>query len=278
MQGTTVTFNGTLSVGEINGTVSAPGIGQGTFHMVPAPLHFGHLEMQGNYKDVQLSVNTQYALGQKPKKTYFFGFGLNLGTLGFETRSEPSATTYKVSTDEDQPGSMFVSVSQNGPGINATAGTVDFTRYDSAGAAGSFNVSFPDGSSLIGGFDLVFYAGGTASVQGSGMWSAAQASVPTFCFANNYSGFVVSFLDNQLSMELKFHNHGDLGLGDYAMPTDAWLDVQWRPRGGGPDEIPPADLPGTLHITSFSSTGIAGSFSSGWSAGGTIAGNFDVSF
>jgi hypothetical protein len=39
-----------------------------------------------------------------------------------------------------------------------------------------------------------------------------------------------------------------------------------------------ADLPGTLHITSYSATGIAGSFSSGWSAGGTIAGNFDVSF
>jgi hypothetical protein len=279
VQGTTVTFKGTVSGGEITGTVSAPGIGQGTFHMVPATLHFGHLDMQGSYKDVPLSVNTEYALGEEPLKEYDFGFDLNLGRLGFETRSELSVNkTFTVSTDEDQPDSMRVSVWQNDSSIDATGGVVGITRYDSAGVAGSFNLSFSDGSSLTGTFDLVPGASSTASVQGSGMWSAVQAAVPTYSYVGTTSGFTVSFLDNQLKMELKFRKAGDLGLGDYTMPTAAWLDVQWRPKGGGPDELPPTDLPGTLHITSFSATGIAGSFNTGFSAGGTIAGNFDVSF
>jgi hypothetical protein len=61
------------------------------------------------------------------------------------------------------------------------------------------------------------------------------------------------------------------------MPTAAWLDVQWTPKEG-PVEIPTTDLPRTLHITSFSATGIAGSFNTGFSVGGTISGNLDVSF
>jgi hypothetical protein len=69
---------------------------------------------------------------------------------------------------------------------------------------------------------------------------------------------------------------GDLGMGDYTSPA-WWVDLQWSPKGG-PETAANADLSGTLHITSFSATGIAGSFNTGFSAGGTIAGSFDVSF
>jgi hypothetical protein len=110
------------------------------------------------------------------------------------------------------------------------------------------------------------------------MWSAVQAGVPTFSWFGTTSHLTVSFLDNQLYMELRLQKAGDLGLGNYTMPTDASLDITWRPKGGGPDDLPITDLPGTLHITSYSATGIAGSFNTGWSGGGTLAGSFDVSF
>ena len=277
LQGTTITFEGTASGSRIAGTVSAPGIGQGTFAMVPSTFHFGHLDMQGAYKDVPLSVNTQYAYVGTLEKTFAFGFGLILGNLRFETKSEPAARTYTVSTDEDQPYSMTVSVWQNDSSTQATGGVVDFTRYDSAGAAGSFNLSFSDGSTLTGTFDLVFGAGGTASVQGSGMWSAIQAAVPMFSYADTTSLFAVRFFDDQVDVQLWFMKAGDLGVGDYAMPNAAWLSVNWRPRTGEETDAN-ADLPGTLHITRYSATGIAGSFNTGFSAGGTISGNFDVSF
>ena len=109
------------------------------------------------------------------------------------------------------------------------------------------------------------------------MWSAIQAPVPTSCWGGTTSSFGVSFLDNQLSLALSVTVAGDLGIGDYTMPTSSGLYLEWTPRSG--DELRlNADLPGTLHITSFSATGIAGSFNTGFSHGGTISGNFDVSF
>jgi hypothetical protein len=156
---------------------------------------------------------------------------------------------------------------------------VNISSYSGSGIKGDFNVSFPDGSNLNGSFDLVFDASGTASVQGSGMWSAAQAPTPTFSnmFVTSFTGFAIGFFDNQLDLQLFIMVAGDLGIGDYTMPNAAWMDVQLSLKGG-PETTANADLPGTLHITSFSATGIAGSFNTGFSAGGTIAGSFDVSF
>jgi hypothetical protein len=109
------------------------------------------------------------------------------------------------------------------------------------------------------------------------MWSAIQAPVPTSCWGGTHSFFGVRFLDNQLSLVLKVTVAGDLGIGDYTMPTSSQLYFEWTPRSGNELRLN-TDLPGTLHITSLSATGIAGSFNTGFSAGGTIAGSFDVSF
>jgi hypothetical protein len=278
-EGSIVTFTGTVSGDQITGIVSAPGIGQGTFNMVRST-PTGHLDVQGFCNGVPLAVNTQYAETKKPEKTttHFFRFDLNIGGLLFSS-SELSVNYYTVKTNAGKAGEMAVSVWQNGPPINASEGFVNISSYSGSGIKGDFNVSFPDGSNLNGSFDLVFDASGTASVQGSGMWSAAQAPTPTFSnmFVTSFTGFAIGFFDNQLDLQLFIMVAGDLGIGDYTMPNAAWMDVQLSLKGG-PETTANADLPGTLHITSFSATGIAGSFNTGFSAGGTIAGSFDVSF
>jgi hypothetical protein len=145
--------------------------------------------------------------------------------------SELSAKTYTVSTG-NQAGSMAVSVWQSGPPINASGRVVHTTSYDGTGVEGNFNVSFPDGSSLTGTFDLLFQSSGTASVQDSGMWSAVQA--PASVFSNTWVSTTtmlrIRFFDNQQSLQLKFMVAEDPGLGDYTMPTGAWLNVQRSPR------------------------------------------------
>ena len=97
--------------------------------------------------------------------------------------------------------------------------------------------------------------------------------------------FILEFWDTQLFVYLEFNVVGeDLEAGrDYSLLDEAWglLGVgRWQSYEQGTwSEIEVAlDAPGTLHITSYSADGIAGTYSASFQEGGSITGTFDVSF
>ena len=281
--GMAITFQGTATDAGIAGTVTAPGVGQGTFEMVRSPV-LGHLDVQGSCKGVPLSINTDYPVAKKPVTNTNYSFGFDLvaipGSLRFDG-NELSVRSYTVDPKANQPGLMAASVWQAGPPVNASGGTVNVTAYDGAGIEGNFNLTFPDGSYLTGSFDLVFGAASTVSVQGSWLGNPVQAPapVPTFSYKDvrTMSFFIVEFFDDQIDIAFWLTVNGVIGIGDYPMPNEGWLGVQMELMGQ-PDENVQADLPGNLHITSCSATGIAGSFTAGFSAGGAISGSFSLNF
>jgi len=285
IQGNTVNMEGTVSGREINGAVDAGALGRGTFHMVPSPPS-SHLEIQGTCKGVTLSVNTDYAQAERPQTTTIHGFRFDLnvngtpGGLQFQTPNTLSAGTYSVTTDGNQPGSIAVSVGTGGPSVNATGGTVVIAQFDVTGTRGHFNLSFADGfSTLDGDFDLVFNGSGTASAYGTGMWSNVQAAASVYsgAWVFTWTHFNINYVDDQKTLQFNLNASGELGTGDYSIPSATWGEVHITPRSGPVVEAD-VDLPGTLHITRLSETGMAGSYAMSFSAGGSIIGNFDLSF
>jgi len=278
--GATVTFTGTVTDTGISGPVSAAGFPPGTFTMTRVP-PAGHLDLQGSYAGTPLSLNTEYARIDGPHTTYGFGFGLDpaiSGRLDFNGHAI-SVGSYAVKKDAKDPGAYSASVWTGSPGPSsmASSGNLSITRYDSAGIEGTYDLSFPDGSDLHGSFTLTFGGGGTFTVQGTWMGTAVSAVTPVPTYSDGvhtWSGFNVGFFDDQLEASIWLTVSGYLTAGDN---STLGLSIQWQPAGS-PLINASGDQPGNLHLTSLTAHNVAGSFNSGFAAGGAISGNFNLNF
>jgi len=83
----------------------------------------------------------------------------------------------------------------------------------------------------------------------------------------------VSLWDDTQSLSLFFNSNGGFAMGDNSVHVDLQLSPRGQPPIGG--ETPST---GNLHITSLSTTRIAGEYSVSFSDGGTIWGSIDVVF
>ena len=162
--------------------------------------------------------------------------------------------------DAKTPGEYSASVwTGQGAGTMASTGNLNITRYDSAGIEGTYDLSFPDGSDLHGGFNLTFGANCTFTVQGTWMGTAvaAVAPVPTYSDGVNTSTFLnVGFFDDQLEAKIWLHVPGYLAVGDNNALS---LGIEWRPVGG-PQINASSDQAGNLHITSLTAPQRCGQF------------------
>lgn len=280
VSGGVATFVGTVTDTGISGPVSAPGYPPGTFAMVHSAAHFSHLDLQGSYAGTPLSLNTEYARSTGPDTTYSFGFDLSpviSGRLSFDGRAI-SVGSFAVKNDANEPGEFGASVWPNGPGPGnrASTGNLNITRYDGGGIEGTYDLSFPDGSSLSGSFNLTLSAGGTFTIQGTWMGTTvwAVAPVPTYSDGIHiWTGLYVTFFDDRLEAALWLGVSGYLTGGDSQLS----LSIQWAPAGG-PQISAGTDQPGNLHIASLAAHNVAGSFSASFAAGGTISGGINLNF
>ena len=93
--------------------------------------------------------------------------------------------------------------------------------------------------------------------------------------------FILSYWDTELGAYLWFNVVSEeLEAGrTYSIPGEAWGSLHWSPNT---EEFEREDIvldgPGTLHISSCSAEGIAGTYAASLQGGGSISGSFDVSF
>jgi hypothetical protein len=200
------------------------------------------------------------------------------GEIWFWTASELSAGIYYVSEGDPHEESDITAVLRNYPDeIEAVGGEVVVTSADSAGAIGNFFLELSDGSTFSGDFNVI-YGMSSPNTYIIGSWNG--------CFVSEYgasahhsvwenTSFDVTYMNHEQDVGMWFGVNGAIEVGrTYAMPQDAWLDMRWLVEGQpGFDEFYLV-APGTLIITRYDATGIAGTFD----MGPTLTGSFDVSY
>ncbi len=164
----------------------------------------------------------------------------------------------------------------------ASGGFIQLDAYDLQHMVGSFDLTFPDGSHLNGTFNVNVGTFGETSVSGS--WQGIDASgINQYAYfwtqVNTLGSIVLDFWDDQFSTSVWFTMNGQPSAGGYTVGISgqAWGTVSARITGGAEaHEIEMTS--GTLSISRYNQTGVAGTFQVSLAGGGTMNGDFDIPF
>jgi hypothetical protein len=266
------TVSGSDATGyEIAGSASGD-MGGGTFRLIyPSAAPFGHLDLLGQVGGVPISLDTEYALGSGGETDHFYNYSFSLytdwlaGSVWFQSAGELRATTYTVTAGEPfEDDEIEVSL-------------MVYPSCDLTGMAGSFHLSFSDGTTFSGEFNLTFGAGGPETYV-SGLWNGSPVSESGVYSERHVwetSHFVVSYADNRMDVFAWISVAGMFEAGrSYQMPEEAWLSLRWLAAGQPGFDDFYVDAPGTLTITRYDEASVAGTID----MGSTLTGSFDVSF
>ncbi len=282
-----VTIAGTVAAdgNELNGTLSGfPfGGGSGTMHMVRYAGPFGRLDLDGICQGQPVSLHTDYGYATRGEmiSTYTRSMSLNWGGFRGELRLASdellSAGTYLVTEEGEQAGQIQVVLWDGMTDRTASGGSVEVSRYDDFGMAGSFDLNFPEGR-LTGSFDVSFGAS-TGDVSLSGWLSGTTANSYSQVSVWTRTPFMLGYLDQDLEVRMNGKINGQLRTGQFIVPNDVHMELEMSSALlGRLHDWPSRDLPGTMTISSLSESGIAGSFAFNFQEGGSVSGSFDLSF
>ena len=283
-----ITVAGTISEdgSEINGTQSGFPFGGGsaTFHMVRSTASFGRLDLEGTCGGAPVSLHTDYGYARRSEtiSTYTHNMSLHWDTFWGELRlvhtGQLSPGSYPVTNDfPEEPGQIRAVVSYGGTERTANEGYVSITRYDSSGMAGDFSLDFPEGN-LSGSFDVTFGVS-TGYVSMAGWLSGTTANSLSQMSVWTRTPFRLEYQDQDLNVRLWCDIKGELRAGEFIVPEDVHISLEWFSDSGTYINGWPAwDSPGTMTISTINESDIIGSFAFNFEDGGAVSGSFDLSF
>jgi hypothetical protein len=258
-------------------------MGDGEFFMErPSSAPFGHLDLTGDVEDTPFSLDTEYALGMggEFESRYSYRFDLNTGwftgSLWFQTSSEISTMTYIVTEQDpygdDEINATLMSYYTEQP---AFSGQVVVEVYDGTNLSGNFDLEFDGGNSFSADFNVALNTGsGTLT---NCFWNGNPvSSAMTFMEDKVWvsTPFEVYYVDHEKDVFLWMHVDGIVEIGkEYVLPDEAGLTMRWLDQGDGFDEVL-IEVPGTLTVTRYDGSGVAGQID----LGDTLSGSFDVSW
>jgi hypothetical protein len=284
-----ITVEGTISEdgSEINGTQSGFPFGGGSavFHMVRSTFSFGRLDQEGSCAGQPISLHTDYGYAHRSAiiSTYSHEISLSMGSfwgnLQLSSNGALSVGTYPVTDRWPEPaGQIRASIWEGLDQMReASGGSIELSRYDGLGMAGNFILDFPEGT-LAGSFDVTF---GTNSGQVTvdGWLSGTMTNPYAQMSARTHTLFEIDYLDQDLNARFWCDINGELRTGTFVVPNDVSIDLSWSSDSGIHIEgYSSWDLPGTMSISSLSESNIAGSLGFNFQQGGSLSGNFNLSF
>jgi hypothetical protein len=254
------------------------------FQMVRSSFSFGRLDMEGSCAGQPVSLHTDYGYSRRSATTSTYSHEISLsldafwGNLHWTSNGALSVGFYPVTGEWPEPaGKIRASISEGASYREASGGSIELSRYDGLGMTGIFSLDFEEGT-LTGSFDVTFGANsGHVTVDG---WLSgttpnpyAQVSVRT------HTLFEIDYLDQDLNARLWCDINGELRTGTFNVPNDVSIDLSWSSDSGiYINGYPSWDLPGTMTISSLSDTGFIGDFAFNFDQGGSLSGNFNLSF
>lgn len=238
--------------------------GSGAFRIVPTAATFGTLFAEGTVDGVDISIDTEFALGSGGEETeirYVYNFPLTAdwfsGHVWLQTVNELSTGFYRVNEREArEDDDISVRLYPSGGGElfaveNESLAQVTITNYDSNGIAGTFDLELDDGSMLnftlpnsaqIAVVEDLWY---TVHFEVDGwdpMWSPDERNLFLWLHVD-----VEDEAGHVLTPRLY-----DLSAGD-----NWWFSPEWESPNDSLEDFNPADTSaGTLDISRFDRDGI----------------------
>jgi hypothetical protein len=279
----TGTVSGSGDEIEITGIITSDFLGNGTFRIVLTAAPFGTLSAEGIVNGVDISINTEFALGSggETDVRYNYSFPLTAdwfsGNVWLQTTSELSNKFYKV-VDDDPSEDDEINVRL----WPSSGGDIDAVENETLEQVTITSCSFNETAGTIAGtFDLEFN-------DGSMLKFTIPDSNPVDVFRDlrytvhfEVTGEDPVWVPDGRRLYLWFHVDVENEPGHVLTERtymDHWgFDINpWESPSGSIPEFWASD-PGTLEIERFDNDGIKGSFytSGDW---GSLNGNFDVYF
>lgn len=266
--------------------------GNGTFRIVPTAATFGTLKAEGIVNEVDISIDTDFALGSGGEETeirYVYNFPLTAdwfsGHVWLQTANELSTGFYRVNEDEArEDDDISVRLYPSGGGElfaveNESLEQVNITNYDSNGIAGTFDLELDDGRML----DFTIPDSAPIAVV-EDLWYTVHFEV---------DGWDPMWSPDERNLFLWLHV--DVGdepghvliprLYDLSLGDNWWFSPEWESPSGNLEDFHPTDPSGagTLDITRFDRDGIGNDdgvagFLSAAGSWGWLEAEFDVYF
>ena len=144
--------------------------------------------------------------------------------------------------------------------------------------AGNFSLDFPEGN-LSGSFDVTFGAS-SGYVTVAGAWLSGTTTNPySQVSVWTRTPFRLEYLDQDLNVRLDCKINGELRAGEFIVPEDVHISLEWFSDSGiYIHGWPVWDPPGTMTISTINESDIIGSFAFNFEEGGSVSGSFDLSF